>query len=100
MVVDSMKLPDDATALALFSQFFSTMTSVLPYLLKQSVLREYALHKDEEFKRLGGVLRALYNIIWAHASSSLDRADAELFYRRAVTLLDSLTIRGTSREMG
>jgi hypothetical protein len=98
--VDIAVVPDDTTALILIKHFFSTTLCVLPYVLEQSILEEYKLHQKQRFSRLTRVHRALYNIIWAHASSSLHRADAEIFYRRAVTLLDSLTIRETSPEMG
>jgi len=95
-----MTLPDDHTAMALFNQFFTSIALTMPYFSRPAAVREYTNMKGGRSQDLDKVHRALFNMIWAHGSSSMDSRDSEVYYRRAIGLLDSLTIRRTSQEMG
>lgn len=95
-----MTLPDDQTAMALFNQFFIAIALTMPFFSRPALIREYTRLKGGRFQDFDRVQRALFNMIWAHGSSSLDSKDSEVYYRRAIGLLDSLTIRRTSQEMG
>lgn len=44
-------------------------------------------------------MRALLNLICAHASSPQQNGDPESFYRRALALLDDRTLRGSNVEV-
>lgn len=72
----------------------------MPFFNRPVLIREYTRLKGGRCQDFDRVHRALFNIIWAHGSNSLDGADSEMYYRRAVSLLDNLTIRRTSQEMG
>ncbi|KEF54632.1 uncharacterized protein A1O9_09074 [Exophiala aquamarina CBS 119918] len=97
--LDYMALPDDHTAMALFNQFFTTIALTMPYFSKPTLIHEYTRLKGGRCQDFDRVHRALFNMIWAHGSSSVDSDDSEVYYRRAIGLLDSLTIRRTSQEM-
>lgn len=98
--LDCMVLPDDHTAMTLFNQFFITIALTMPYFSRPALLREYTRLRGGRCQDFDRVHRALFNMIWAHGSSSLEAVNPEVYYRRAVGLLDSLTIRRTSQEMG
>ncbi|KAK5046124.1 hypothetical protein LTR84_008581 [Exophiala bonariae] len=98
-IFDCMALPDDQTALALLKQFFTTIALTMPFFNRPALVRGYTKLKERRFQDFDRVQRALFNMIWAHGSCSLGAVDSEVYYRRAISLLDSLTIRRTSQEM-
>ncbi|KAF2020169.1 hypothetical protein BU24DRAFT_489985 [Aaosphaeria arxii CBS 175.79] len=96
---DPYGMPDEQYALSLFDTFFSSINLVFPYVNKASLLWDYHQARQMRPTQVRRTLRVLLNIIWAHASSSLGKPESEIFYRCAVTLLDTLTIRKTSVEL-
>ena len=84
----------------LFNQFFVCMSLLCPYVSRSSVVRNYEHALGDESRAIGAVRRALFNIIWAHGATAAGRSDAELFYRRAMRCLNSLTIREAGDELG
>lgn len=93
-------LPDASTAMFLFNQFFMTMSLSAPYMSRAATLRNYNQAHDQSAHKLTQVRRALFNILWAHGAAADGRAGFEIFYRRAMRCLNSLTIREAGDEWG
>lgn len=85
---------------SLVSQFSEVQGVVLPF-VDRSVLG-----LDEPGSILGwnqsssNALKALVYMMCAHSALGKPSSDAEPFYRRALVLLDGLTLRGSSLELG
>lgn len=92
--------PDAAMAMQLFTQFFAAMSLTTPYLSRSIVVRNFNQAYEGHFRQLTKVRRALFNIIWAHGAVCARRTDFEIFYRRAVRFLNSITIREAGDELG
>jgi len=84
--VDAYALPCEQDAFAFIS--------------KSKLLSEYQKARANKFKSLSRVSRALFNIVFAHGSQSLDASSTETFYLRALAVLDERTLGGTSEEFG
>jgi hypothetical protein len=97
---DHFNMPSDRHALHLFDRFFTTINLVMPYVDKDTLTQNYHQVKHLQDKRTHRNIWVLINIVWAQASSSLEKSESEMYYRRAVSLLDALTIRKTSQELG
>ena len=93
-------IPSDETATLCFQQFFTTMALAMPCVSKPLIMQRYAQAKDEAFQQLGVVRRALFNIIWACGASFCQHMLSEVFYKRAIGLLNSVNIRQSGEEMG
>lgn len=97
---DNSGSPDAATAIYLFTQFFAAMSLTTQYISRSTVIRNFNQAREGHPGQLGKVRRALFNILWAHGAVCADRTDFEMFYRRAVRFLNSITIREASDELG
>lgn len=91
-VQDIYDLPDGSRLTALINEFCDTVGIVLPYISRASLL-------DQVEKQHSRSMRALLNLICAHASSPQQNDDSESFYRRALALLDDRTLRGSNVEV-
>lgn len=92
-------LPQEQELRFLINHFFSTVGAALPFVSKPAVLAEYSRVRREKFRHLSRTVRALLNIICAHASASLRGWDSEAFYQRSLTLLDDRVLRGANIEL-
>ena len=97
---DPYALPQDQGLRTLVYRFFETVGAVLPYVNKSVLLEQCNRVQHEDYHGFYRSKRALLNIVCAHASLSLPGGTPEVFYRRALTWLDSLTLRGSSLELG
>jgi len=95
---EAYALPQEKELRSLINQFFGSVGTVLPYVNKSAVLAEYTLAQRE--KRLSRTFRALLNIIFAFASSSLQGWNHEVFYQRSLALLDDRVLCGANIELG
>jgi hypothetical protein len=93
-------VPSDETAKLYFQHFFTAMSLTMPCVSKSCVMRRYAQAKEDNFRQVSVVRRALFNIIWACGANSCLHAVSEAFYRRAIGLLNSVNIRQSGEEMG
>jgi len=93
-------VPDEVTATLYFQRFFAAMLLAMPFVSQSVVMQRYTQAKDQGFRQLDVVRRALFNIIWACGASFCVHEIAEVFYRRAMGLLSSVNIRQSGEEMG
>lgn len=98
--VDPYALPSDQDLLGLVNQFFATVGIVLPYVDKSFLLHDGTQLGQRAIWQSSKPGRALLNIICAHAAFTLRSTNAEVFYRRTLLILDELTLRGSSLELG
>ena len=97
---DIHSLPSRDEVLYLISRFSTTIGAVLPYVNYETLLDTYEkalLERPQRFQR--GFL-ALLNVIWAHASASLQLPEAEVFYSHCAGLLDQRTLERPTLELG
>jgi hypothetical protein len=93
--VDPFVVPPQKELLDLINRFFATTGAVLPF-----VDRSVAVSTSDDWVwRTTRSGRALLNIVCAHATLSLNRDTAEVYYHRAVALLDIYTVHGASLEL-
>ena len=85
---------------SLINLFFEAQGSVLPYVDKYAISFNGARSLLESFHNSSNAKKALLNIIIAHAALAKSLPDAEAFYRRTLALLDGLSLRGSSLELG
>ncbi|CAN9336881.1 unnamed protein product [Alternaria alternata] len=83
-----------------FDRFFEAQGSVLPYVDKYALSFNGARSLLESFHNSSNAKKALLNIMFAHAALAKSFPDAEAFYRRTLALLDGLSLRGSSLELG
>lgn len=81
--------PDPQTCIEWIARFFDTVGVVLPYVSEAPLLREVnkmgtSLGYDTPQSR---PTKALLNVVFAHALSTLDQGSPEPFYHRALGLL-------------
>ncbi|OJJ74657.1 hypothetical protein ASPBRDRAFT_27670 [Aspergillus brasiliensis CBS 101740] len=96
---DIHALPSRDEVLYLISRFSTTIGEILPYIDYGNLLDTYEkalLERPPRFQR--GFL-ALLNIVWAHASASLQLPEAELFYSHCAGLLDQRTVERPTFEL-
>jgi hypothetical protein len=84
----------------LIDRFFEAQGSVLPYVDKYALSFNGARSLLESFHNSSNAKKALLNIMFAHAALAKSFPDAEAFYRRTLALLDGLSLRGSSLELG
>ena len=97
--VDQYALPGDEHLTLLINQYFDTAGMAMPYISKSVLLCEYHRAPQENLRGLSRPMRALLNIICAFASSTISNGDTEIYYHRALGLLDERTLRGSSLEL-
>lgn len=85
---------------SLINLFFEAQGSVLPYVDKYTLSFNGAQSLLESFHNSSNAKKALLNIMFAHAALAKSFPDAEAFYRRTLALLDGLSLRGSSLELG
>ncbi|OJD29037.1 transcriptional regulatory protein [Diplodia corticola] len=85
-------LPGHRELMGLINHFSHKVSGVFPFITISSVIEGI----DQNGPRKS---RALLNIVCAHASTSMQCENAELFYRRALALLDERNLRGSSLEL-
>lgn len=85
-------LPNQASLNTLLNQFFATIGAVLPIVNRPTLPSANA-------KPLSRSARALLNVSCAHATATTMSGQAEIFYRRALELLDERTMRGSTLEL-
>lgn len=90
---DDHALPSENDRSVLVDRFFTTVGVVLPFVDKTALMMA-------DNKPIPRAILSLLNIVYAHASSTIDKWSSELFYRRALALLDERTLRGSSLELG
>lgn len=90
--VDPFSLPNNKDLMDLINRFSENIGMVFPFIVTSSLI-EGGNQKSSRIKR------ALLNIVCAYAASSLHMQDSEVFYRRALNLLDECTLRGSSIEL-
>jgi hypothetical protein len=91
---------NDQDLIGLMNSFFEAQGSVLPYVDKHALSFNGAHSLLELFHNSSNAKKALLNIIFAHAALAKSRPEAEIFYRRTLALLDGLSLRGSSLELG
>lgn len=97
---DIHALPSRDEALYLISRFTTTTSVILPYINYETVLDSYEkAHLDMPPRFQRGLL-ALLNMVWAHASASLQLPEAEVFYSHCAGLLDQRTLERPTVELG
>jgi hypothetical protein len=84
----------------LINLFFEAQGSVLPYVDKYALSFNGACSLPESFHNSSNAKKGLLNIMFAHAALAKSFPDAEEFYRRTLALLDGLSLRGSSLELG
>ncbi|KAF7671296.1 cytochrome p450 [Alternaria burnsii] len=84
----------------LMNSFFEAQGSVLPYVDKHAISFNGAHSFLELFHNSSNAKKALLNVIFAHAALTKSCPEAEIFYRRTLALLDGLSLRGSSLELG
>lgn len=92
-------LPSDEHLVLLINHFFDTVGMVMPYVSKSDILSEYHRSRQENPRGVSRPMQALLNIICAFASSTLCSGSPEIYYHRALGLLDEKTLRGSSKEL-
>ncbi|KAL3264606.1 hypothetical protein ABHI18_000607 [Aspergillus niger] len=97
---DIHALPSRDEALYLISRFSTTISVVLPYVDYETVLDSYEKAHLERPPRFQRGLLALLNMVWAHASASLQLPEAEVFYSHCAGLLDQRTLERPTVELG
>ncbi|CAN9350478.1 unnamed protein product [Alternaria alternata] len=85
---------------SLINLFFEAQGSVLPYVDKYALSFNGTRSLLESFHNSSNAKKALLNIMLAHAALAKSFPDAEAFYRRTLALLDGLSLRGSSLELG
>ncbi|CAN9330534.1 unnamed protein product [Alternaria alternata] len=85
---------------SLINLFFEAQGSVLPYVDKYALSFNGTRSLLESFHNSSNAKKALLNIMFAHAALAKSFPDAEAFYRRTLALLDGLSLRGSSLELG
>ncbi|PYH74259.1 uncharacterized protein BO88DRAFT_483346 [Aspergillus vadensis CBS 113365] len=96
---DIHALPSRDEALHLISRFSTTIGAILQYVNYETLLDTYEkalLERPPKFQR--GFL-ALLNMVWAHASASLQLPEAEVFYSHCAGLLDQRTLERPTFEL-
>ncbi|KAL7659357.1 hypothetical protein ACMYSQ_002290 [Aspergillus niger] len=96
---DIHALPSRDEALYLISRFSTTISVVLPYVDYETVLDSYEKAHLERPPRFQRGLLALLNMVWAHASASLQLPEAEVFYSHCAGLLDQRTLERPTVEL-
>lgn len=96
---DAFVLPRERDAIPLMNRFFATVGLVLPILSRTTLVSEYNQARRSSFSHVRRDFLALLNIVWAHASSSIQTVEAETFYQRALAVLDERSMQGTSVEL-
>jgi hypothetical protein len=99
-LIDPFALPNDQDLGDLINSFFTSAYLVFPYVEKIPLPYEGIQSNRTFIWQASKSGRALLNVICAHSALILRSSDAELFYRRTLLLLDELTIRGSSLELG
>ncbi|OJJ78809.1 fungal specific transcription factor domain-containing protein [Aspergillus glaucus CBS 516.65] len=92
-------LPTKADGLRLLNRFFSTIGVLLPYVSRADLLEKYEKGRNSNPPRFTRVLLVLLNVVWAHALASLHNGRAEVFYHRAMALLNPQTLQGSSYDL-
>lgn len=93
-------LPSKSDGIHLLHKFFSSVGIMLPYLSSADLVQRYEQARNINPPRFSRVFLVLLNIIWAHASASLSNAQSEVFYHRAIGLLNLHTLQGSSYDLG
>ena len=97
--VDPRALPSGEHLVLLIGRFFDTVGMLMPYVSKPVLLCEYHRAQQGNVRGLYRPMRALLNIISAFASSILSNGDPEIYYHRALALLNEKTLWGPSLEL-
>lgn len=92
-VLEPLVLPNENDRTILVDRYFATIGVVLPFVDRLALL----VREDRPISR---AMRALLNIVYAHAASTMEDWSSDLFYRRALALLDERTLRGSTLELG
>lgn len=97
---DIHALPSRDDVLYLIGRFSTTIGAILPYVSCGTLLDIYEkalLERPPRFQR--GFL-ALLNVVWAHASASLQLPGAEVFYSHCAGLLNQQALERPTFELG
>lgn len=97
---DIHSLPSRDEVLYLISRFSTTIGAILPYVNYEFLLDTYEKALLESHPRFQRGFLALLNVIWAHASASLQLPEAEVFYSHCAGLLDQRTLERPTFELG
>ena len=97
---DIHALPSRDDVLYLIGRFSTTIGAILPYVNYETLLDTYEKALLERPPRFQRVFLALLNVVWAHASASLQLPEAEVFYSHCAGLLDQRTLERPSLELG
>ncbi|KAF9894707.1 hypothetical protein FE257_006597 [Aspergillus nanangensis] len=92
-------LPTGEEGLYLIQRFSTTIGVILPYVNPEQLSDAYQKASRGNSPRFRRTLLILLNMVWAHASASLQRPEAETFYQRAMELSDNQTIERPSFEL-
>ncbi|BCR95979.1 uncharacterized protein AKAW2_20919A [Aspergillus luchuensis] len=96
---DIHSLPSRDEVLYLISRFSTTIGAILPYVNYEFLLDTYEKALLESHPRFQRGFLALLNVIWAHASASLQLPEAEVFYSHCAGLLDQRTLERPTFEL-
>ncbi|OJZ92235.1 hypothetical protein ASPFODRAFT_55852 [Aspergillus luchuensis CBS 106.47] len=80
-------------------RFSTTIGAILPYVNYEFLLDTYEKALLESHPRFQRGFLALLNVIWAHASASLQLPEAEVFYSHCAGLLDQRTLERPTFEL-
>ncbi|PYH30880.1 fungal specific transcription factor domain-containing protein [Aspergillus neoniger CBS 115656] len=81
------------------NRFSTTIGAILPYVNCEALLKTYEKALLERPPRFQRVFLALLNVVWAHASASLQLPEAEVFYSHCAGLLDQRTLERPTLEL-
>ncbi|KIX92185.1 uncharacterized protein Z520_12066 [Fonsecaea multimorphosa CBS 102226] len=92
-------LPRYQDTILLINHYFATVGLVLPYVDKASLLSHYLKASGENPPRFRRAIFSLISIICAFSLNSLENDQAEVYYQRALAVLDPRCLRESSVEI-
>ncbi|GAD96014.1 hypothetical protein AOR_1_152124 [Paecilomyces variotii No. 5] len=96
---EKCSLPSKSDGVRLLHRFFDSAGVMLAYLNREDIVKRYENARNSNPPRFSRVFLILLNIVWAHASSSFGDARSEIFYHRAMGLLNLHTLQGSSHDL-
>lgn len=92
-------LPSKPDGARLLHRFFESAGIMIAYLDREDLVQRYERVRNSNPPTFSRILLILLNIIWAHSSSSFGDARSEIFYHRAMGLLNMQTLQGSSYDL-
>lgn len=99
-VASMINHPTEEIAMRYFQVFFDRLAFTMPFIDKLVIMQRYVHTKRTNGSPSSNVHQALFCMIWACGASSAGDRNAEAFYRRAMSLLNSVNIHESGEEVG